>query len=303
MLPLYLEKLTFNELRIRAEKLIELQHECKLCPRQCLAKREEKEKGICDSTQEVIISSTGPHFGEEPPLVGRMGSGTIFLSHCNLECVYCQNFSISQLGYGSRVDVKEIAEAMVHLQNRGCHNINFVTPTHYISQLIKALIVAVGNGLEIPIVYNCGGYENIEVIKLLDGIIDIYMPDAKYSNNEIGWKYSGVQNYWDNLQGVIKEMHNQVGDLKISKRRIAQRGLLVRHLVLPNKISGSEKILDFIAEEISIDTYVNIMDQYRPAFNANKFRELNRCITEDEYQSVIRYAQEIGLHRGFIKNF
>jgi len=299
MPPLYLEKLTFNELRSRAEKLIELQLECKLCPRKCLAKRGEKEKGTCGATDDVYISSTGAHFGEEPPLVGCLGSGTIFLSHCNMECVYCQNFSISQMGSGAKAKIEEIAEAMVHLQNKGCHNINFVTPTHYVPQLIKALVIAVENGLEIPIVYNCGGYENIEVINLLNGIVDIYMPDAKYSDDEKAEKYSGVKNYWSNEQVVIKEMYNQVGDLKISKRGIAQRGLLIRHLVLPNRVSGSEKILDFIAEEISTDTYVNIMDQYRPSYNAGKYSELNRCITDIEYRDIINYAGKIGLHRGF----
>ena len=299
MLPLYLEQLSLLELKDRAGKLLELQKECRLCPQLCFAKREMEELGECCSTCELKISSAGPHFGEEPPLVGTNGSGTIFLSNCNLSCEFCQNYDISHLGIGSITTIEELASVMLRLQSLGCHNINFVTPTHFTPQIVHALILSIEKGLEIPLVYNCGGYESGETLKLLDGIIDIYMPDIKYSNNSKAEKYSNASGYWEIVQSAVKEMHRQVGDLKISKRGIAQRGLLVRHLVLPNDIAGSQKVIDFIAGEISINTYLNIMDQYHPAYKANQHDELNRTITKAEYSSVISYAQSKGLFRGF----
>ncbi len=299
MLPLYLEQLSLLELKDRAEKLLELQKECRLCPQLCFAKRVMGEFGECRSTCELIISSAGPHFGEEPPLVGTNGSGTIFLSNCNLSCEFCQNYDISHLGIGSTTSIEELASVLLRLQSLGCHNINFVTPTHFTPQIVQALILSIEKGLEIPLVYNCGGYESVETLKLLDGIIDIYMPDIKYSNNSNAEKYSNASGYWEIVQSAVKEMHRQVGDLKISKRGIAQRGLLVRHLVLPNDIAGSQKVIDFIAGEISINTYLNIMDQYHPAYKANQHDELNRTITKAQYSSVISYAQSKGLFRGF----
>ena len=298
MLPLYLEKLNPFELKIRVEKLYELQKECRICPRQCLAKREIGEYGECRSTDEIIISNVGPHFGEESPLVGTNGSGTIFFTNCNLKCEFCQNYDVSQLSSGSAVSINELAEAMLKLQNTGCHNINLVTPTHFTPQIIHALSIAIEKGLEIPLVYNCGGYESVETLKLLTGLVDIFMPDIKYSDSKLAEKYSGVSNYWEVVQMAVKEMHKQVGDLKMSKRGIAQRGLLIRHLVLPNGISGSNKVIDFIAEEISTDTYINIMDQYHPAFRASKHTELNRRITKEELLHVVHYAESKGLHRG-----
>lgn len=299
MLPLYLEKLSLSELKERAEKLLELQRECRICPRECLARRHENECGDCHSTNEIRISSVSSHFGEEAPLVGTHGSGTIFFSSCNLNCEFCQNYDISQLGVGSTISTEQLAEAMLSLQSRGCHNINLVTPTHFTPQIVQSLVLAVEKGLEIQIVYNCGGYESVETIKLLDGIIDIYMPDIKYSNNQFAEKYSNVTKYWETVTSAVKEMHNQVGNLKISKSGIAQRGLLIRHLVLPNNLSGSEKVLEFVANEISKETYINIMDQYYPAFNACKFPELSRRITQEEFLKIISYAHQLGLHRGF----
>ena len=299
MLPLYLEQISLLELKDRAEKLLELQKECRLCPQLCFAKRGMGEFGECHSTSELKISSASPHFGEEPPLVGTNGSGTIFLSNCNLSCEFCQNYDISHLGIGSITTIEELASVMLRLQSLGCHNINFVTPTHFTPQIVQALILSIEKGLEIPLVYNCGGYESVETLKLLDGIIDIYMPDIKYSNNSNAEKYSNASGYWEIVQSAVKEMHRQVGDLKISKRGIAQRGLLVRHLVLPNDIAGSQKVIDFIAGEISINTYLNIMDQYHPAYKANQHDELNRTITKAQYSSVISYAQSKGLSRGF----
>ena len=299
MLPLYLEHLTLPELKQRAEALHELLVECKICPNECLAKRTEGETGECHSTDEVYISSVGPHFGEEPPLVGSHGSGTIFFTNCNLDCQFCQNYDISHLGTGEKISTTELSIAMLQLQQRGCHNINLVTPTHFTPQIVDALILAIENGLELPIVYNCGGYESIETLKLLEDIVDIYMPDIKYSIDENALKYSGIQNYWQIVKLALKEMHRQVDDLKLSKRDIAQRGLLVRHLVLPNDMAGSKAVIDFIADEISTNTYLNVMDQYRPAFQANKYPKLNRRITPSEYKEVVDYAYYKGLRRGF----
>ncbi len=299
MLPLYLEKLTPNDLRDKSETLHKLLVECRICPNECMAKRTEGETGECHSTDEVVISSLGPHFGEEPPLVGTNGSGTIFFTNCNLSCEFCQNYDISQLGIGEKVTTTELARAMLQIQQRGCHNINLVTPTHFTPQIVDALVLAIEKGLEVPIVYNCGGYESVETLRLLEDIVDIYMPDIKYSVDENALKYSGVQNYWEKIKLAIKEMHRQVGDLKLSKRGFAQRGLLVRHLVLPDDVAGSKAVIDFIVDEISTDTYLNIMDQYRPAYNANKFERLNRRITPSEYKEVIEYALSKGLTRGF----
>jgi len=298
MLPLYLEKLTQKDLKEKAEALHELFEECRICPNKCLARRNERETGECHSTDELIISSVGPHYGEEPPLVGTHGSGTIFLTNCNLSCEFCQNYDISHLGMGEKITIEDLASAMLNLQTRSCHNINFVTPTHFTPQIVDALILAIEKGLELPIVYNCGGYESVETLKLLEDIIDIYMPDIKYSVDENALKFSGIQNYWDVVTKALKEMHRQVDDLKISKRGIAKKGLLIRHLVLPNDMAGSRKVIDFVADEISTDSYINIMDQYRPAYNANKYEKLNRRITPSEYNEIIDYAFSKGLKRG-----
>jgi putative pyruvate formate lyase activating enzyme len=246
-----------------------------------------------------LFQAFAPHFGEEPPLVGFSGSGTIFFTNCNLSCVFCQNYDISQLGHGSTVSIEQLSEFMITLQNRGCHNINLVSPTHFVTQIISALVIAVEKGLEIPIVYNCGGYESVETLKLLDDIVDIYMPDIKYSNNETAARLSGIKNYWDVVQSAVKEMHRQVGELHINRRGIAKRGLLIRHLVLPNNLAGSERVVDFVVDEISKDTYINIMDQYYPAYRANEYNELNRIITNDEFEKVIEYARKKGLTTGF----
>jgi len=299
MLPLYLEKLTPKDLHHRSEAIHKLFEECRICPNECMAKRSEGETGECHSTDEVIISSVGPHYGEEPSLVGTHGSGTIFLTNCNLSCEFCQNYDISQLGIGEKVSIEDLARSMLKLQQRGCHNINFVSPTHFTAQIVDVFILAAEKGLEIPIVYNCGGYESVETLKLLEDIVDIYMPDIKYSVDENALKYSGIKNYWEIVTLALKEMHRQVGDLKISKRGIAQRGLLIRHLVLPNDAAGSKKVIDIVADEISINSYLNIMDQYRPTYNAFKYEKLNRRITPSEYKEIVDYAFSKGLSRGF----
>lgn len=299
MLPSYIEKLTPDELSERAKKLTEVLESCRICPHECKVNRVNGERGNCRSNNEVVISSVSPHFGEEAPLVGMNGSGTIFFTNCNLSCEYCQNYSISHLGEGRVISIKDLSKCMLHLQKLGCHNINLVTPTHYVPQIVGALEIAARKGLELPIVYNCGGYESAETLKLLKDIIDIYMPDIKYADNETAEKYSGIPNYWDVVQKSLKEMQDQVGDLHIKRSGVATRGVLIRHLVLPNKIAGSIKVLDFIAKELSMDTYVNLMDQYRPAYLAHNYSEINRSITSDEFYEVIMYAKKIGLHRGF----
>jgi putative pyruvate formate lyase activating enzyme len=246
-----------------------------------------------------IVSQASAHFGEESPLVGYHGSGTIFFSSCNLKCLYCQNYDISHLKQGRTISHHDLALLMLRLQDQGCHNINLVTPTHVIASIISALVVAVDRGLKIPIIYNCGGYESADTLRLLDGIIDIYMPDIKYSSNRMSKKYSGVDDYWEVVRKAISEMYRQVGVLEINNRGIARRGLLIRHLVLPSDIAGSKAVLDFIAGEISIESYVNIMDQYRPSFRAYQHPQLNRPITAEEYDQIVKYARNIGLHRGF----
>lgn len=299
MLPLYLEKLTPTELRKRADILKKMLEECRLCPNECAINRLNGETGNCHSTDEVIISSYGPHFGEEPELVGLYGSGTIFFTNCNLSCIYCQNYDISQLGIGQKISIEELAKIMISLQKRGCHNINLVSPTHFVPQIVEALIISIEKGLEIPIVYNCGGYESVETLKLLEDIVDIYMPDIKYSDNEIAAQLSGIKNYWNVVRAAVKEMYRQVGDLHIDRKGIANRGLLIRHLVLPDNLAGSEKVIDFVADEISKDTYINIMDQYHPAYKASEYSGLRRPIKISEYESIINYALLKGLHRGF----
>ena len=262
--PVYLETYEKGEIDEKIEALEDILNECKLCPRECGVNRNKGEKGYCRSDRHLMVSSVHPHFGEEDVLVGTHGSGTIFLTNCNLGCVYCQNYDISHLGYGARMTEEELAESMLFLQRKGCHNINFVTPTHFTPQIVKAIKIAVERGLRIPIVYNCGGYESKKTIELLEGIIDIYMPDIKYSDGRNAAKYSNAPDYFEVCKEAVKEMHRQVGVLKTDERGIAWRGLLIRHLVLPNNIAGSREVLKFVAEELSKDSYVNIMLQYRP---------------------------------------
>lgn len=299
MMPTYRERLTLRELNERSEALRELLKKCVVCPRECKARRLDGEFGVCRSTDAIVISSAGPHYGEEPPLVGWGGSGTIFFTSCNLKCAFCQNYDISQLRIGETITTEHLAEVMLRLQNRGCHNINLVTPTHFTPQIVEALTIAAERGLALPIVYNCSGYESTRTLELLEDIVDIYMPDIKYSDDETARRYSGAPGYWGIVRVAIKEMHRQVGDLVIDRHGLARRGLLIRHLVLPNGLAGSRAVLDFIAEDISVDSYVNIMDQYRPLNRARRYVELNRRVTSAEFNEVVKYAQSLGLHRGF----
>lgn len=295
----YRDRLTRNELKDRAEQLHELLTMCEVCPRRCGARRTAGEYGVCHLMDEVLVSSSGPHYGEEPPLVGSHGSGTIFFSSCNLKCLFCQNYEISHLRLGRAVSSTQLATMMLSLQSAGCHNINLVTPTHVTPQIVEALVVAVDRGLSIPLVYNCGGYESIQTLSLLRDIVDIYMPDIKYSSNDAARRYSGARDYWDVVREALKEMQRQVGCLEIKGKGIALRGVLIRHLVMPNDIAGTRAVLEFVEREISPNSYINIMDQYRPAYRAFRHRELNRSLTFDEYREVVDYASQLRLVRGF----
>jgi putative pyruvate formate lyase activating enzyme len=244
-----------------------------------------------------LVSSYGPHFGEEAPLVGRHGSGTIFFTYCNLHCLFCQNYTISQLGEGSPVNSEQLAGMMLSLQDRGCHNINLVSPTHVVPYILEALELAAAKGLCLPLVYNTGGYDAIETLKLLDGIVDIYMPDMKYSDEKIAEEFSGIKSYPEINRAAVREMHRQVGDLQLDKQGVARRGLLVRHLVLPNRLAGTGGVVGFIAREISADTYLNIMAQYHPYHKAFDTPRLARPLTEHEFEEAIDLAHEHGLYR------
>ncbi len=298
--PCYFETYHSGKLKEKIKAAYQILENCTLCPRNCRVNRLEGKLGICKVGKDPMISSVGPHFGEEPPLVGRRGSGTIFLTGCNLLCLYCQNWEISHLMEGREVPLEEFAEGMLYLQKIGCHNINFVTPTHQVPQILAALEIAIPKGLKVPLVYNTGGYDSIQELKLMEGIIDIYMPDFKYWDPEVSRRYSsGAKDYPDVARAALKEMHKQVGDLFINKEGIAERGMLIRHLVLPEGLAGSKEVLHFISTEISKNSYVNIMDQYRPCGRAMEFPPLDRRITYEEYQEAIGFAREEGLHRGF----
>ncbi len=298
-IPSYLKLYATGTLQKRLDILNSKLEKCELCPRRCHVNRLKEELGFCRAGKQLMISSAFPHFGEETPLVGHRGSGTIFFTHCNLRCIFCQNYDISHQGRGENITSKQLAHYMYALQNRGCHNINLVTPTHYLPQIVASLPYAIDMGLKIPIVYNCGGYESEEVIKLLDGIIDIYMPDVKWSDSKVADRHAQAPDYPEVAKRVLKEMHKQVGDLIINEEGIAKRGLLIRHLVMPHRLAGTRNVMRFIANEISSNSYVNIMNQYRPEYKASSLPELNRGITNQEYQDAISCAKEEGLFRGF----
>jgi putative pyruvate formate lyase activating enzyme len=295
--PAYLKLHKTGELKKRAEKLRAIMEECRLCPRQCGVNRLEGERGICRAPgATLVVSSSHPHFGEERPLVGEGGSGTIFLTHCNLRCVFCQNWEISQLGRGAERSTDELAGMMLRLQKIGCHNINLVTPTHYSSPILKALDTAAEKGLRLPVVYNTSGWERCEILEVLDGVVDIYLPDFKYWDSDMSEKYSsGAESYPEMTRQAILEMHRQVGVARPAKDGIMQRGLMIRHLVMPNNTAGSEKIMEWIAEKLPNDTYVNIMAQYNPVYKAYDYPEISRRITGAEYKKAVNRAKEVGL--------
>ncbi|WP_457680585.1 radical SAM protein [Thermovibrio sp.] len=268
---------------------------CKLCPRECLSKRREEEVGFCKVLDRPMVSSFGPHFGEEPVLVGFGGSGTIFFTGCNLGCVFCQNYQISHLMEGEYISVSELSAIMLHLQERGCHNVNLVTPTHQIPQIFAAVEEARRKGLTVPIVYNCGGYESVEVLRELKGLVDIYMPDFKTLSREFAAKYLKAPDYPEVVKEALLEMHSQVGDLQVNRFGIAERGLIVRHLVMPNWTHDSKEVLKWIAENLGKNTYTNVMDQYYPFYKACEYPEICRRITEEEFNEVYSYAKRLGL--------
>ncbi len=270
---------------------------CQLCPRECKVNRQADQKGFCRTGLRAVVSSYSPHFGEEDPLVGTGGSGTIFFSHCNLLCLFCQNYEISHLGEGKEVSPDQLARMMLHLQELGCHNINFVSPSHVVAQILAALPVAVEGGLRVPLVYNTGGYDSLETLRLLDGVFDIYMPDLKFMDGEISYQQCRAKDYPAKAREAIKEMHHQVGDLVVGPDSIAERGLLLRHLVLPGGLAGTRVAMRFLAREVSLHTYVNIMDQYRPCGEAVGQPPLNRRISRIEYEEALNIAAEEGIHR------
>ncbi len=281
-----------DELLARAEAAGAILEECRLCGHGCRARRSDAEKGLCGAGELAVVSDYGPHFGEESVLVGTRGSGTVFFSYCNLSCIFCQNWEISALGRGRPVSPAELAGMMVELQDMGCHNVNLVSPTHYVPQILKALADAVARGLNVPIVYNTGGYDSVETLKLLDGVVDIYMPDMKFGDDATARRYTGAADYVKVNRRAVKEMHRQVGDLVVDERGVAVRGLIVRHLVLPNGLAGTKEVMEFLAREISPRTYVNIMEQYYPAHHARRYPELARRITPAEYREALAAARE-----------
>ncbi len=295
--PSYLKLHREGVLKERARQAVERLRECRLCPRQCGVNRLEGEEGFCQTGRRAIVSSFGPHYGEEAPLVGSHGSGTIFFGSCNLLCSFCQNYDISHLREGSEAEPGKLAAAMLHLARGGCHNINFVTPSHVVPQILEALIPAVECGLDVPLVYNTGGYDSVETLKLLDGVFDIYVPDFKFWDNGWAERFCMAGDYRERAVEAFREMHRQAGDLEIDENGIAVRGLLVRHLVMPGGIAGTGEVMRFLAEEISRHTYVNVMDQYHPCWEAQKTPEINRRITRGEYEEALEMAQKAGLYR------
>ena len=295
--PAYLELHQTGELKKRAAALWKIMENCELCPRQCGVNRLDGESGICGAPgTTLVVAAFHPHYGEEAPLVGNGGSGTIFLTHCSLRCAFCQNWQISQLGRGVRRNHDQLAQMMLHLQKIGCHNINLVTPTHYAAIILKALDLAAGKGLRLPIVYNTSGWERLEIVKLLDGIVDIYLPDFKYWDSDLAAKYSsGAKRYPEMARQAIHEMHRQVGVAIPAEDGIMQRGLMIRHLVMPNNAGGSGTIMEWIAETLSRATYVNIMAQYNPVYKAYDYPEISRRITREEYKKVVTRAKAVGL--------
>lgn len=293
----YLKVLRTGELERRVEEARGMLEECRLCGRECRVNRLESSKGAaCRTGRKAVVSSFNAHFGEEDPLVGEHGSGTIFFTNCNLHCQYCQNYEISQMGEGREVEPEELAAMMLHLQGRGCHNVNFVSPTHVVPQILEALLIAAEKGLTVPLVHNTGGYDSLEALRLLDGIVDIYMPDMKYADEETGRKYSKVKQYPQVNQAAVREMHRQVGDLVTDELGIAQRGLLVRHLVLPNGLAGTGEIVRFLSQEVSLNSYLNVMSQYRPTYKAHEYMEIDRPPSAEELQEAVDLAREAGLH-------
>jgi putative pyruvate formate lyase activating enzyme len=295
--PAYLDTLRKGLLREKVKKAYAVISDCTLCPRGCKVDRLGGQTGICKTGKKASVSSYNAHFGEEAPLVGSHGSGTIFFTHCNLLCIFCQNYDISHEGYGREVSTGRLAAMMLDLQNRGCHNINFVTPSHVVPQILDGVEKAAGQGLKLPLVYNSGGYDSIETLRLLEDVIDIYMPDFKFWDPEISAKACNAKDYPDVARAALIEMHRQVGDLITDDSGIARRGLLIRHLVLPKAQAGTRDIMRFIATKISPNSYVNIMSQYRPCGRASEIEELSVFPSQTEFKEAIKAANDEGITR------
>jgi len=295
--PKYIKSAKSGKLNEKKKEAFKKLAKCTLCPRNCKVNRLEGETGICKTGVKAWVSSYSPHFGEEAPLVGYHGSGTIFFTHCNLLCNFCQNYDISHEGNGVEVTDSQLATFMLQLQKMGCHNINFVTPSHVIPQILSALEIAVENGLSVPLIYNTSAYDSVESLKLLDGVIDIYMPDFKFWDSKISQKTCNAKDYPEKAKESIKEMHRQVGDLIIDENGIAKQGLLVRHLVLPQDLANIHKIMRFIYQEISPNTYVNIMPQYRPCGTATEIIELSSPLSQKDYKLALQASKEEGITR------
>jgi len=295
--PSYLRLYRDGELAARIEKGFALMESCRLCPRQCGVNRLDGETGYCRTGRRARVASFNAHFGEEAPLVGNRGSGTIFFSSCNLLCSFCQNYDVSHLNQGVEVGSARIAAMMIELMENGCHNINFVTPTHTVVQILEALIPAIEQGLNLPLVYNSGGYESVETLALLDGVFDIYMPDFKFWEDRWAQRFCKAPDYREHAKAAIREMHRQVGDLLVDSAGIAVQGLLIRHLVMPNDVAGTDRVMDFLANEISVETYVNMMDQYRPLGDADADDLINRRLAPEEFRRAVGEARDAGLSR------
>ncbi len=297
MRPSYISALENGELDKKIAKAQKSLKQCVLCPRACRVDRTKGEKGFCKTGEKAIVASYAPHFGEEAPLVGTNGSGTIFFARCNMLCNFCQNFEISHLGEGVPVSARQLADIMLYLKQKQCHNINFVTPSHVVPHILSALKIAAQKGLDIPLVYNTGAYDTVETLELLEGVVDIYMPDFKFMTPETARMVCKAKDYPEIAKNALKEMHRQVGDLEIDSNGIAEKGILLRHLVLPDGLSDTPMVMKFVHDHISSNTYINIMDQYRPCGNAGKIRRLGRSITKSEYETAVKAAAENGLTR------
>lgn len=301
MYPVYLESYYNGRLNSVIEEAFDMLESCCICPRKCKVNRMNNQKGFCRTGLNPKVCSFMPHYGEEPPVSGEHGSGTIFFSGCNMACVYCQNYEFSQLDEGREAGLEELADFMLQLQGMGCHNINLVTPTHIMPQFLKSLSIAIPKGLKIPIVYNTSGYELAQIIKLLENIVDIYLVDMRYLDAETSIKYSSAPDYPKLNQGALIEMHKQVGIAQIDDEGIIKRGVIIRHLVLPNNISGTDTIMRFIAKELCKDTYISLMSQYFPCYRAGQFSEISRRISYEEYEGAKAAMEKYGLFNGWIQ--
>jgi putative pyruvate formate lyase activating enzyme len=295
--PAYLETHRQGLLQQKIKAAYEILSQCDLCPHRCLVDRHHGERGLCRTGDQPVVSSYGPHYGEEDPLVGQQGSGTIFFTHCNLYCIFCQNYEISHGGEGEEITAAELAAIMLYLQKKGCHNINFVTPSHQVAQILEALPQAIDGGLSVPLVYNTGGYDTVATLQLLDGVVDIYMPDFKFWDPQVAVELCEAPDYPEIARQALKEMHRQVGDLALDDAGVAHRGLLVRHLVLPDGLAGTKDVMEFLVREISPDTYVNVMGQYRPCGRAGEHPSLRKFLTGPEHAQAQHLAREAGLTR------